>query len=170
MTTAHQWIVRCIAAAIACMSWALFAQDYPNKPVRLVVGFAPGGGTDVFARIIANEMTKSFGQQVIVDNRSGANGVVAATQVARAVPEGYTVMIILSSHVMNALSYKDLPFDAINDFTPITALATTAYVLTAHPSFAANSVQELIALAKSKPGVINYASAGNGSIPHLFQE
>ena len=170
MTTAHQWIVRCITAALACTPLALSAQDYPNKPVRLVVGFAPGGGTDVFARIIANEMTKSFGQQVIVDNRSGANGVVAATQVARAVPEGYTVMIILSSHVMNALTYKDLPFDAINDFTPITALATTAYVLTAHPSFPANSVQELIALAKAKPGVINYASAGNGSIPHLFQE
>jgi tripartite-type tricarboxylate transporter receptor subunit TctC len=115
-------------------------------------------------------MTKSLGQQVIVENRSGANGVIAATQVARAAPDGYTVMIILSSHVMNALSYKDLPFDALNDFTPITALATTAYVLTVHPSLPVSSVQELIALAKAKPGAINYGSAGNGSIPHLFQE
>jgi tripartite-type tricarboxylate transporter receptor subunit TctC len=139
--------------------------------VRLVVGFAPGGGTDVFARIIANEMTKSFAQQVIVDNRSGANGVIAGALVARATPDGYTVMIILSSHVINALTYKDLQFDAINDFTPITALATTPYVLTVNSSsLPVSSVQELIALAKAKPGAINYASAGNGSIPHLFQE
>ncbi|MDB5808082.1 MAG: hypothetical protein JWN94_204 [Betaproteobacteria bacterium] len=163
-------VLRCSTLALIAASPALFAQDYPNKPVRLIVGFAPGGGTDVFARIIGNEMTRAFGQQIIVDNRSGANGVVAANLVSRATPDGYTVMIILSSHVINALSYKDLQFDAINDFTPVTALATTPYVLTVHPSLPVNSVQELIALAKAKPGSINYASAGNGSIPHLFQE
>ena len=167
---AKQWIVRSITLALVCMSPALCAENYPTKPVRLIVGFAPGGGTDVFARIIANEMMKSLGQQVIVDNRSGANGVIAATLVSRATPDGYTVMIILSSHVINALSYKDLQFDVINDYTPITALATTPYVLTAHPSLPVNSAQELVALARSKPGAINYASAGNGSIPHLFQE
>ncbi|MCE9642019.1 MAG: tripartite tricarboxylate transporter substrate binding protein [Betaproteobacteria bacterium] len=164
-------ISRCLMLALLGTSSVLCAQDYPNKPVRLIVGFAPGGGTDVFARIIGNEMTKAFNQQVIVDNRSGANGVVAATLVSRASPDGYTVMIILSSHVINALSYKDLKFDVINDFTPVTALATTPYVLTVNTAaLPVNTVQELIALAKAKPGAINYASAGNGSIPHLFQE
>ena len=103
--------------------------------------FCAGRGTDVFARIIAR-MTKTFSQQVIVDNRSGANGVVAASLVSRAAPDGYTVMIILSSHVINALSYKDLKFDVINDYTPVTALATTPYVLTVNPAALQEFVQE----------------------------
>ena len=162
--------LRCAAFVLISASSASLAQEYPTKPIRVITGFAPGGGTDVFARIIAGEMTKALGQQAVVENRVGANGSIAAGQLARAAPDGYALMIILSSHVMNALAYKDLPYDVIADFTPITALATTAYVLTAHPSLPVKSTKDLIALAKAKPGAINFASAGNGSIPHLFQE
>src|SRR5690606_9089116 len=140
---------------------AAFAQAYPSKPIKIVVGFPAGGGTDTFTRLIAAEMTKAMGESVVVENRSGANGVIGATTVAKAAPDGYTLMMVVSTHIMNAFSYKDLPFDVIADFTPISALATTPYVLTANKDFPANSVKELIDMAKAKPGAINYASSGS---------
>lgn len=145
------------------------AQAYPSKPIKIVVGFPAGGGTDTFTRLIAAEMTKALGESVVVENRSGANGVIGATSVAKAAPDGYTLMMVVSTHIMNAFSYKDLPFDVIADFTPVSALATTPYVLTANKDFPANSVKDLIDMAKANPGAINYASSGSGSTPHLFQ-
>lgn len=145
------------------------AQTYPSKSIKIVVGFPAGGGTDIFTRLIAAEMTKAMGTSVVVENRSGANGVIGGTTVAKAAPDGYTLMMVVSTHIMNAFSYKDLPFDVIADFTPISALATTPYVLTANKDFPANTVKELVDMAKAKPGAINYASSGSGSTPHLFQ-
>ncbi len=158
-----------VTSMLACAIPAALAQSFPSKPIKVVVGFPAGGGTDTFTRLIAAEMTKELGESVVVENRSGANGVIGATHVVKSAPDGYTLMMAVSTHIMNAFSYKDLPFDVIEDFTPISALATTPYVLTANKDFPANTVKELIAMAQSKPGTINYASSGSGSTPHLFQ-
>ncbi|NYT81101.1 tripartite tricarboxylate transporter substrate binding protein [Alcaligenaceae bacterium] len=158
-----------LGLALAAGATLACAQAYPSKPIKIVVGFPAGGGTDTFTRLIAGEMTKSLGESVVVENRSGANGVIGATSVAKSAPDGYTLMMVVSTHIMNAFSYKDLPFDVIGDFTPISALATTPYVLTANKDFPANSVKDLIDMAKAKPGAIDYASSGSGSTPHLFQ-
>jgi tripartite-type tricarboxylate transporter receptor subunit TctC len=143
--------------------------SYPNKPIKLVVGFPAGGGTDVFTRVVAGELSKVLKENVVVENKSGANGVIGATSVAKSPADGYTLMMIVSTHIVNAFTYKDLTFDVIEDFTPLAAMASTPYVLTANKNFPANTVQELIAMAKEKPGSITYASSGNGSTPHLFQ-
>lgn len=157
-----------VLASISSAS-SVMAQSYPAKPIKIVVGFPAGGGTDLFTRLIAAEMTKELGESVVVENRSGANGVIGATHVAKSTPDGYTLMMAVSTHIMNSFSYKDLPYKTIEDFSPISALATTPYVLTANMNFPAKSVKELIAMAKAKPGEIDYASSGSGSTPHLFQ-
>ena len=148
------------------------AQDtYPNKPIRLLVAFAAGGGTDVMARNLAQQMTKALGQNVVVENRIGANGIVATTELFRANPDGYTLIYTIPSHITNALLYSNLPYDPVADFTPIYALCTVPFVLSATPGFPANNVKELVALATSQPaGAINYASPGTGSPPHFYQE
>ncbi len=146
------------------------AQAYPVKPVRIVVPFAPGGGTDVIARYLAAGMTESLGRQIIVDNRAGANGIVGTEIVARAPTDGYTLLFVSSPHSVNPGLYPKLPYDTLRDFTPVSMVATSPYVLVIHPSLPVRNVKELIALAKKQPGEISYGSGGSGSSAHLAAE
>ncbi len=145
---------------------AAVAQQYPNKPIRLIVPFAPGGGTDILARLIGQKLTESMGQQVVVDNRPGAGGNIGAELTVKASRDGHTILMVSASYAVNAAIYK-LTFDPAKDLAPVTQVASVPFVLVSHPSLAANNVKELIALARSKPGQLNYASSGNGSAPHL---
>lgn len=145
------------------------ADNFPNKPIRLIVPWPAGGSTDVLARIFAEKLTKELGQQVLVDNRSGANGIIGTEAAAKSPPDGYTMLLVSVEHVVNAGIYKSLPFDAIADFVPITDLTTQHFSLVANPS-AGNSLSELIANAKAKPGKLTFASWGEGSLGHLAGE
>ena len=145
--------------------------DYPTRPVRLVVPFPPGGGADTLARVIGQAMSERFKQTLVIDNRGGAGGLVGAEIVARAVPDGYTLLLgTQSTHGTNPSLYKTLPYDAIAGFAPIALLASAPNVLVVHPSVAAINVKELIALARRKPGELNYASVGVGSSQQLVAE
>jgi tripartite-type tricarboxylate transporter receptor subunit TctC len=148
------------------------AQDkYPAKPVTLIVPQAPGGANDTVARILAAKLSEIFGQQFIVDNRPGAGGNIGTAAAAKARPDGYTLLLTVSSaHVINPFLYKNAGFDPVKDFEPVTPIATVAYLLVVNPSFPAKSVKELIDLAKAKPGELQYASAGNGTLNHLLGE
>ncbi|OGA55124.1 MAG: hypothetical protein A3G24_17995 [Betaproteobacteria bacterium RIFCSPLOWO2_12_FULL_62_13] len=145
------------------------AQTYPARPVRIVVPFSPGGGTDILARLIAQKLTQSLGQQVIVDNRPGAGSRIGTEIVVRATPDGYTFLMVSATYAVNAAIYR-LDFDPAKDLLPVAQMASVPFVLVAHPSLPASNVKELIALAKAKPGQIIYASTGNGSSPHLAGE
>ncbi|MCE9639971.1 MAG: tripartite tricarboxylate transporter substrate binding protein [Betaproteobacteria bacterium] len=158
------------AAVLACAALATpaFAQPaYPSKPVRIVSIFAPGGGNDVICRLVAQQLTERLKQQVIVENRVGANGIVGTEAVARAAPDGYTFTLIPSGHAVNASMYKKLPFDSLKDFTPITLAGSGPLVLAVHPSLPVKNVKDLIALAKSRPGQLTYVSSGIGASGHL---
>ena len=144
------------------------AQNYPVRPVRMIVPFSPGGATDVPARILAQRLSEAFGHQIVIDNRPGAGGVLGADAVAKAPPDGYTLLLTATTHVISASLYKKLPYDAIRDFAPVMLIGSGPNVLTVHPSLPAKNVRELIALAKARPGKIDYASSGNGSSQHLF--
>jgi tripartite-type tricarboxylate transporter receptor subunit TctC len=146
---------------------ALAQQPYPFRPVRIVSPFAAGGGNDAICRILSPRLTENLKQQVIVENRAGANGIVGTEVAARAAPDGYTIALIPSGHAVNATLYKKLPFDSIKDFTPITLVGSSPLVLAAHPSLPAKNVKELIALARARPGQLTYGSAGVGSSGHL---
>ena len=147
------------------------AQAYPVKPIRVIIAQAPGSATDVISRIVGNKLGESLGQPLVVDARPGAGGTLGTEIAARATPDGYTVMMgNNSSHGSNPALYAKLPYDAVKDFAPIIFIAATPYVLSVHPSMPVKSVKELIALAKARPGQINYASAGNGSTHHLSGE
>ncbi|OGI40481.1 MAG: hypothetical protein A2V91_01770 [Candidatus Muproteobacteria bacterium RBG_16_64_10] len=165
---------RCwVAAAVACMAAVYciqgLAQSYPNRPVRFVVPFAPGGSTDTLARILSQRLADALGQQVVVDNRSGGNGNIGMEIVAHAAPDGHTIVLgYIANLAIGPSLYAKLPFDPVKDFAPVTQLATSPNVLVAHPSVAASSLQELIALAKTKP--VNFASAGVASVGHLTGE
>jgi tripartite-type tricarboxylate transporter receptor subunit TctC len=157
--------------AIVCTAaGAPYAQTYPVKPVRMVVPFAPGGGTDVIARYVASGITESFQRQVVVDNRGGANGIIGTEIVARAAPDGYTLLFVSSPHSINPSLYAKLPYDTLRDFVPISMVATSPYILVIHPSVQANNVKELIALAKARPDQITYGSGGSGSSAQLAAE
>jgi tripartite-type tricarboxylate transporter receptor subunit TctC len=145
--------------------------DYPTKPIRLVVPFAPGGGTDLTARAIAQRLSDALGKPVVVDNRAGAGGVIGADLVAKATADGYTlVMGTPGPMTINPNLRKNMPYDSLKDFAPITQTTVSPFVLVVHPSVPANSVKELIALAKQKPGALNFGTAGNGSVAHLSAE
>lgn len=158
-----------VCAASFGVSLPVLGQEYPTKPMRLIVPFPPGGGTDILARLVGQKLTGSMGQQVIVDNRPGAGGSLGAEIVAKSSPDGYVLVLVSASYAVNAGLYK-LAFDPLRDLVPIAQVASVAFVLVAHPSLAAGNVKELIALAQTKPGQINYASTGNGSAPHLAGE
>ena len=143
---------------------------YPAKPVRFVVGQAPGGATDIMARALAQKLTAGLGQSVVVDNRAGAAGSIGAALVAKSQPDGYTLLFVSSSFSINPNLYPDLPFDPVGDFAPVALIAEAPFLLVVHPALPAKSVAELIALAKSKLGGLNYASGGNGSSGHLAGE
>ena len=150
---------------------AVLAQNYPNRPIRIIAQFTPGTSTDILARVIGQKLTESWGQQVVVDNRPGAGGVVGTEIGAKAAPDGYTLtMAVSSAFGINPTLYAKLPYDAIRDFAPITNIALTPQTLVAYPAYAAKSVKELVALAKGKPGQVNYASLGSGSTSHLTME
>jgi len=144
--------------------------DFPNRPLRLVVGFPPGSVADVSARVLANRVSQLLGQQVVIENKPGAGGSLAAELAARSPKDGYTLYLGASANVANAAMNPKLPFDIDKDFAPIALVASAAVVLVVHPSTGVNSLKELVALAKSKPGEINYASVGIGSAPHLSAE
>jgi tripartite-type tricarboxylate transporter receptor subunit TctC len=147
------------------------AQSYPAKPVRLVVPFAPGGGSDLVGRVLAQKLSASLRQQFVPDNRAGAGGRIGTELVAKSPPDGYTLLFATSSVMVIAPAvYSSLPFDMPSDFTPISQVASTAYVLIAHPTVPARTVKELIALAKSRPGKLTYASSGTGALSHLSGE
>ena len=164
--------VLAVCALGAVTSSAVFAQaDYPSKPIRLVVGFTAGGISDVLARAIGAKLSAGLGQQVVVDNRAGAGTTIASDIVAKSPPDGYTLfMQDITTHAINATLYKKLPYDTVKDFTPVSLVASSPLLLLVHPSLPVKTVKELIALAKSKPGQIVYASSGNGTILHLAAE
>ncbi|OGA47081.1 MAG: hypothetical protein A3G24_27430 [Betaproteobacteria bacterium RIFCSPLOWO2_12_FULL_62_13] len=146
------------------------AQDYPTKPVRVIVVFPPGGSNDVVARIVFHKMNDLMGQQFVIDNRGGAAGTIGAALVAQSPPDGYTLMVQSTTHVANAHMYKKLPYDTLGDFIGITPLARQVGMLVVHPSLPVKTVKELIALAKKRPGELIYGSAGHGSYVHLTWE
>jgi len=158
-----------LAFAVLVLANPAAAQDYPTRPVRLIIPFPPGGSNDVVGRLIATHLGERLGKQVVVDNRSGAGGVIGTEIVAKSPPDGYTLLIISMAHAVNPWLYK-LSYDPIKDFAPIGLLAKGANVLVVHPSLPVNSVKDLIALAKQKPGDLQYASAGIGSFQHLGGE
>src|SRR3954469_21457034 len=152
---------------IALITGAAAAQSYPNKTVRVVIPWPPGGSNDVVGRIVMQKVAEFAGQQFIVDNRAGAAGSIGADVVAKAPADGYTIMVHSTSHVGNAHLYKKLPYDTLKDFTGVALLAAQPGALTIHPSLPVKNVKEFIALAKARPSTINYSSSGNGSAPHL---
>lgn len=147
-----------------------FAQNYPTRPIRLVVASSPGGASDILGRMLAQKLTEEFGQQVVVDNRGGASGVIGTDIVAKAVPDGYTLLIIQPSLTINPSMIRKLPYDAVRDFAPVSLVVDAAQILTINPSVPAKSVKDLIALAKAKPGQIMFGSPGVGTSPHLTAE
>jgi tripartite-type tricarboxylate transporter receptor subunit TctC len=144
--------------------------DYPNKPVRLIVGFIAGSSADITARVLGSKMSQILGQQLVIENKPGAGSNLAAEFVARSPKDGYTLFMGSSANITNAAINPKLPFDIVKDFAPVALINTAAVILVAHPSVGVNSVKELIALAKTKPGEINYASTGVGTAPHLSGE
>jgi len=147
------------------------AQNYPTKPIRILIAQAPGSATDVVSRVVGNRLSEGLGQPIVIEARPGAGGVVGTEAAARSAPDGYTLfMANNSTHGSNPAVYARLPYDAINDFAPIAFVASVPYVLVVDPSLPAKNVQELVALAKSRPGKMNYASAGNGSTHHFCGE
>lgn len=160
------------AGVLATIAGAAYAQPaYPNKPIRLVVPFSAGGPTDVLARAIGLKLSDSLGQPIIVENRPGAGGNIASDYVAKAPPDGYTLILgTVGTHAINASLYSKLPFDTVQDFTPVALVASATIVMVAHPSVPAKTVKELVALAKSKPHQLNFASPGSGTPQHLAGE
>ena len=166
MKLLHRMAVTIFALAIHFPSTAT-AQAYPDKPVRVIVVFPPGGSNDVVARIVFQKMSEIMGQQFVIENRGGAAGTIGSEVVASTAADGYTIMVQSATHVANPHLYKKLPYDALKDFVGITTLARQVGMLVVHPSLPTKSVKEFIALARTRPGEINYASAGNGSFVHL---
>jgi tripartite-type tricarboxylate transporter receptor subunit TctC len=161
------WTGVLLATAISS-GWAAEA-TYPTKPIRMIIPFGAGGSTDVLVRIVANKMPEGLGQQVVIDNRTGAGGLIGTDLVAKANPDGYTLLGTGSPHSIFPNLYKNIPYDPLKDFAPIMQIASQPYGLTVHPSLPVKSVKDLIALAKKEPGKHNYASSGQGGAMHLFQ-
>src|SRR5580704_4450925 len=157
------------ALALPLFAQPAAADDYPSRSIRMIIPFPPGGSNDVVGRIIANQLGETLGKQVFVDNRSGAGGVLGSDLAAKATPDGYTLLIVSIAHAVDPWLYKE-PFDPIKDFVPVSIIATGTNVLTVNPTVPVHSVKDLLALAKAKPGVLNYASAGIGSFQHLSGE
>ena len=163
------WVA--IVAALVLIAPYARAADYPDRAIRLIVPYAPGGGTDVMARRLADEMGKGLGERILVENVGGAGGNIGMQQVAKAAPDGYTIVLALTAQfAVNKSLYRNLPYDPLKDFAPTSLLAVAPYVLVVHPSLPVRTVKELIDLAKKEPGKLAYASAGNGSGAHLSAE
>ena len=161
-----------VLLALALIAATAVAQGtaYPAKPVRIVVPSSPGGGTDILARVLAQKLSESQGQQFVVENRPGAGQVIGIEAVARSAPDGYTLLMAASAIVINEVLYAKPPYDTLRDFVPVTLGASLPNILVVHPALPVKSVRELIALAKARPGQLNYSSAGSGTSPHLSME
>ncbi len=167
----RRWLASLIVLAAVLAPLAVRAETYPAKPVHLVVGFAAGGPTDIVGRLFANKVSELTGTQMIVENKPGAGGNVAAEYVAKAAPDGYTILLThLATQIISPLIYTKLPYDVNSDFVPVTQLIAVPNMIVVHPSVKANSIKELIDLAKKNPGTINFASGGNGTSGHLSCE
>ena len=165
------WVMISFAGIFSTMSNAQDAVSYPNKPIRLIVGFAAGGISDVLGRALASKLSNITGQGVIVENKPGAGTTIAAEYVAKSNPDGYTLFLQdMTTHAINVGLYKNLPYDAIKDFTPITLVASTPLMLVVNPNLKVNTLKEFIPYAKSKADSLAYASSGNGTVPHLAAE
>jgi tripartite-type tricarboxylate transporter receptor subunit TctC len=159
-----------VVVAACAAGTSVLAQQFPTKPIRMIVPFAPGGNTDIIARVFAQKMGESLGQQVIVDNRGGAGGTIGTEAAARATPDGYTLIMVSAAHTINPAMIKKLNYDSVKDFTPLGIIADVPTALVVHPSLPAKNVKELIAIAKGKPGTLNYSTAGRGTVGHLAAE
>jgi tripartite-type tricarboxylate transporter receptor subunit TctC len=163
--------VRALLAALLFAALPALAQEYPNKPIRMVVGFAAGGISDVLGRAVAITLSKELGQQVIVENKPGAGTTIAGDFIARSAPDGYTIWLQdITTHAINTALYAKLPYDSVKDFTYVAMIASTPLMLVVHPSTPANNVRELIGVLKAAPGKYSYGSSGNGTIVHLASE
>jgi tripartite-type tricarboxylate transporter receptor subunit TctC len=160
-------VIGCIMTAAASIAWG---QAYPVKPVRMIAASSPGSAVDIVARIVAQKLGEQLGQQVVVDNRAGAGGNLGAELAAKAAPDGYTLFMGTPAHAINTGLYRKLNYDLIRDFAPVSQVTSGQYVVVVHPSLPAKSIKELIALARAKPGQLNYASAGSGNATHLAGE
>ncbi|HXF65386.1 MAG TPA: tripartite tricarboxylate transporter substrate binding protein [Burkholderiales bacterium] len=168
MVASLRLLCACLLAASAA---PLLAQSYPAKPVRIVVPFPPAGAADILARTIGQELTRSWGQQIVVDNRPGAGGNIGAEAVAKAAPDGYTLlMAAATTHATSMTLYSKLPYDLLRDLAPVTLAANISHILLTHPSLPAKTVKELIALARARPGELNWGLQGNGTLSHLETE
>jgi tripartite-type tricarboxylate transporter receptor subunit TctC len=156
-----------VAVLGGTLAMPLAAQSYPAKPVRLIIPFSAGGAADVPGRIVTQRLSDAFKQQVLVDNRPGAGSTIGADAAAKAAPDGYTLFMISNTHFVSAALHKKLAYDSLNDFTPVTQITSAPNILVVHPSLPVKTVKDLIALAKARPGQIDYASSGNGSTQHL---
>lgn len=164
----RQWLLA--VAALGAGTFARAQADYPNRTIRILLPFPAGGSTDPIARVLAQKMAEAWGQPVIVDNRPGGNTIIGTDALAKAAPDGYTLLYTASTHVINSLLMANLPYDSVRDFQPVAALVRSEFVLVVHPSVPANDLRQFIALARSKPGGINYATSGNGNPNHLAGE
>jgi tripartite-type tricarboxylate transporter receptor subunit TctC len=158
----------CISAVLASVTVA--ASDYPSRPVRMIVGFSPGGGADTMARVIGERLGNLWGQQVVIDNRGGAGGTVGTILASRAAPDGYTLMLAAANHPINPSLYPNLSYDPVQSFEPIGLVGSAPMVLVVNPAVNARDVKALMALARARPGKLNFGSPGNGSTPHLAAE
>jgi len=165
-------LFRAVGACVivfACSS-AAQAQNWPNRPIRMVVPYTPGGYTDLMARLVSQKMSEALGQPFVIENKPGANAVIGTDSVAKAAPDGYTFGTVIAAHSVNPTLNPKLPYDTLKDFTYVSLTSVAPLILIAHPSVQANNIKELIALAKAKPGVLNFASSGIGSAAHLTME
>ena len=174
------WLPKlCVSLVLACAAAAVQAQGqtpaqsagvYPSRAVRIIVPSAPGGGTDIVARVMAQHFSKAFGQQFVVENKPGAGNLIGIEAAARSAPDGYTLLFVPSPLVLNTVLYKSVPYDPVRDFAPVTIAATAPNVLVVGPAVSAKTLAEFIAQAKQKPGGMNYGSAGTGTSPHMSME
>ena len=158
------------AAMLACAPLAAMAQAWPAKPIKLIVPFSPGGGVDTIARLVGQKLGERLGQPIVIDNRAGASTIIGTDAVAKAAPDGYTLLMASTSHTANISLFKRLPYDLERDLTPVSLVANSPAILVVNAAVPAKSLQEFIGFAKTKPGVLGYASFGKGSSPHLVTE
>jgi tripartite-type tricarboxylate transporter receptor subunit TctC len=170
MPSRRNFLAAAAALIVVSTATAGLAQSYPSKPVRVVVPYPPGGSTDIVARVIGEQLSQSMGQRFVVDNRPGAGGNIGMQLAAGAEPDGYTVVVGTTAHAINMTLFKDLPYDTVKDFEPIALLTEIPLILVVNPAVEAQSVADLIALAKERPGTLNVASSGNGQSTHLAAE
>ena len=169
--TLRTWFAIPVALIVVAMSQPLaVGQGYPNKAIRFVLPVTPGGGTDIIARLVGQKLSAQIGQQIIIDNRGGAGGNIAAELVAKAAPDGYTLIVVTASHATNVSLYRRLNYDPVKDFAPITQLTSQPYIFVVNPSVPVKTVKEFIAIAKSRKGGVTYASSGSGLLGHLGME